>query len=73
MISFHFNKGIQIIKGVVMANKIPGNLLTTAMAVMSYTDVALALDMALSFKRLKEKCFASGARPKREARKAITL
>ncbi len=31
-----------------MANKIPGNLLTTAMAVMPHTDLARALDMALS-------------------------
>ena len=31
-----------------MAHKIPGNLLTTAMAVMPHTDVSRALDMALS-------------------------
>lgn len=31
-----------------MPNKIPGNLLTTAMAVMPHTDVSRALDMALS-------------------------
>ena len=31
-----------------MDNKIPGNLLTTAMAVMPHTDVARALEMALS-------------------------
>ena len=31
-----------------MANTIPGSLLTTAMAVMSHTDVARALEIALS-------------------------
>lgn len=31
-----------------MANQIPGNLLTTAMAVMPHTDVSRALEMALS-------------------------
>ncbi|MDP2644919.1 MAG: hypothetical protein Q8P24_08260 [Desulfobacterales bacterium] len=31
-----------------MDSKIPGNLLTTAMAVMPHTDVARALEMALS-------------------------
>jgi hypothetical protein len=31
-----------------MSHKIPGNLLTTAMAVMPHTDVSRALDMALS-------------------------
>jgi len=31
-----------------MTNKIPGNLLTTAMAVMPHTNVARALDLALS-------------------------
>ena len=31
-----------------MTNKIPGNLLTTAMAVMPHTDVDRALEMALS-------------------------
>ena len=31
-----------------MTNTIPGNLLTTAMAVMPHTDVARALEMALS-------------------------
>jgi hypothetical protein len=32
----------------VMAHKIPGNLLTTAMAVMPHTDISRALDLALS-------------------------
>ena len=32
----------------IMANKIPGNLLTTAMAVMPHTDVDRALETALS-------------------------
>jgi hypothetical protein len=31
-----------------MSAKIPGNLLTTAMAVMPHTDVERALEMALS-------------------------
>jgi hypothetical protein len=31
-----------------MTNGIPGNLLTTAMAVMPHTDVARALELALS-------------------------
>jgi hypothetical protein len=31
-----------------MAHKIPGNLLTTAMAVMPHTDISRALDLALS-------------------------
>ena len=31
-----------------MDSKIPGNLLTTAMAVMPHTDVSRALEMALS-------------------------
>ena len=31
-----------------MTNKIPGNLLTTAMAVMPHADVARALEMAMS-------------------------
>ncbi len=31
-----------------MAPKIPGNLLTTAMAVMLHTDVGRALEMALT-------------------------
>ncbi len=35
-------------EGAAMAGSIPGNLMTTAMAVMPHTDVARALDMALS-------------------------
>jgi hypothetical protein len=35
-------------KGIAMNNRIPGNLLTTAMAVMPHTDVDRALEMALS-------------------------
>ncbi len=40
--------GVIFIEEVSMTNKIPGNLLTTTMAVMPHTDVAHALEKALS-------------------------